>query len=305
VIREFRSGDAAGVVALHREVDPTQVVTTETILHRHRTAPPEARRRVWVVEADGRVVGQGHAQVAWDTTQPGVGEFGVSVAPAVRGRGIGGDLYDRAVSHLRDLGARTAGNWALPDGVAFLERRGHKRRRSSWKSALDLREADLEELWPLEQQKAAEGFRLLPVSDVLDRPRDLYELDVATSHDEPSDYPIDAMDYDNWLRTTHAHPSLRGEGSRVVAADDRLVAWALINTDGGRRAVNEFTGTRPELRGRGLARLAKLAVAAWARDNGVETLFTGNDAANAPMLAINRRMGYRPVMELHYLVRAL
>ena len=128
---------------------------------------------------------------------------------------------------------------------------------------------------------------------------------MVTSRDEPSDYPIDAMDFDEWLETTYEHPTIDRDGSRVVVAGDRLVAWALVGTDGSGRGVNEFTGTRPELRGRGLARLAKLAVAAWARDSGVDVLYTGNDAANEAMLAINRRLGYRPAGEAHYLVRVL
>ena len=88
-------------------------------------------------------------------------------------------------------------------------------------------------------------------------------------------------------------------------AGDRLVGWALISVDGHGRAVNEFTGTRPEFRARGLARLAKLAVATWARDSGVEVIYTGNDATNEPMLAINRRMGYAPAGGFEYLVRML
>jgi RimJ/RimL family protein N-acetyltransferase len=96
------------------------------------------------------------------------------------------------------------------------------------------------------------------------------------------------------------------DGSRVVVGPgDRLVAWALIGSDGEGRAVNSFTGTHPDFRGRGLARLAKLAVAAWARDEGLRVIFTGNDDSNAPMLAINERMGYEPVAELRYLVRTL
>ena len=125
---------------------------------------------------------------------------------------------------------------------------------------------------------------------------------MVTSRDEPSDYPIDAMSYDDWLRTSYEHPTLDHDGSRVVLTPDgRLVAWALLGTDGAGRGLNEFTATRPEYRGRRLARLAKLAVAAWARDNGIDVLYTGNDAVNAPMLAINRRLGYRPTGERHYL----
>ena len=71
---------------------------------------------------------------------------------------------------------------------------------------------------------------------------------------------IDAID-DEWLRTTYAHPGLSHDGSRVVVASELLVSWSLIGVDGQGRAMNEFTGTRPEYRGRGLARLAKVAVA--------------------------------------------
>jgi GNAT superfamily N-acetyltransferase len=250
-------------------------------------------------------VGRARAERPWDTSDATVGEFEVDVAPAARNRGIGTDLYERAVSHLRTVGARTAGCWAQGEGVEFLKRRGYEQRRSSRKSALALRDADLSELDSLAEQKEREGFSLVALRDVFDRPRDLFELDVATSQDEPSDFPIDAIGYDDWLRTSYAHPGPSHDGSRVVVAGDRLVAWSLIGVDGHGRAMNEFTGTRREFRGRGLARLAKLAVAAWARDNGVEVIYTGNDSANAPMLAINRRMGYVPAGEFQYLVRAL
>jgi GNAT superfamily N-acetyltransferase len=45
---------------------------------------------------------------------------------------------------------------------------------------------------------------------------------------------------------------------------------------------------------RGLARAAKLAVIEWAAANGITRLTTTNDERNAPMLAVNRRLGYRP-----------
>jgi GNAT superfamily N-acetyltransferase len=305
VIREFRPEDASGVAALLRGVDETHVVTGEVVLHRHQSMPAQAQAKFWVAEAAEGIVGHARAERPWDTSDASVGEFQVGVAPAACSQGIGTDLYERAISHLRTVGARTAGSWAQAEGVDFLKRRGHEQRRSSRKSALTLRDADLSELDSLAEQKQCEGFGLVALRDVFDRPRELFELDVATSQDEPADFPIDAIGYDDWLRTTYEHPGPSHDGSRVVVAGDRLVAWSLIGVDGHGRAVNEFTGTRREFRGRGLARLAKLAVAAWARDNGVEVIYTGNDAANAPMLAINRRMGYTPASEFAYLVRTL
>ena len=44
--------------------------------------------------------------------------------------------------------------------------------------------------------------------------------------------------------------------------------------------------------GRGIA--VKLASIAWARENGIREMVTDNDETNAPMLAINRSLGFRP-----------
>ncbi len=59
--------------------------------------------------------------------------------------------------------------------------------------------------------------------------------------------------------------------------------------------MNAYTGSLRAYKGRGLARLAKLAVMRRLAEVGVELVLTENDATNAPMLAINDRLGYRPI----------
>ena len=56
-----------------------------------------------------------------------------------------------------------------------------------------------------------------------------------------------------------------------------------------------MTGTRRAYRGRGLALAVKLASIEWAAANGITRMLTFNDATNAPMLAVNRRLGYEPI----------
>ena len=54
-----------------------------------------------------------------------------------------------------------------------------------------------------------------------------------------------------------------------------------------------MTGTAPEFRHRGLARLAKEATIGWAAEAD-RTIVTSNDTTNADMLALNEHLGYRP-----------
>jgi RimJ/RimL family protein N-acetyltransferase len=73
----------------------------------------------------------------------------------------------------------------------------------------------------------------------------------------------------------------------------------------GRAAYNEMTGTLRDYRGRGLAFAAKLETVRWAAGKGLARILTGNDTRNAPMLAINDRLGYRPTIEVVEYVRDL
>ena len=73
-----------------------------------------------------------------------------------------------------------------------------------------------------------------------------------------------------------------GYASLMFAPGSTTIAW------------HDMTAVRPAFRGRGIASVLKRATIAWAIANGVETLETGNDQANAPMRAVNLALGYRP-----------
>ncbi len=49
----------------------------------------------------------------------------------------------------------------------------------------------------------------------------------------------------------------------------------------------------------------KVAVSEWARERGIKYIYTGNDLTNAPMLAINTRLGFRPLAASVELVKDL
>jgi GNAT superfamily N-acetyltransferase len=63
----------------------------------------------------------------------------------------------------------------------------------------------------------------------------------------------------------------------------------------GHAAWNAFTGVDRAYRGKGVARALKVRTVEWARQNGVDYIYTGNDEGNKRMLAINVRLGYEPV----------
>jgi GNAT superfamily N-acetyltransferase len=293
VIREYESRDAPGAAALIDGNSPW-LATPAGLDHEVRTRPARAKRRSWVAEENGEIVGWGEAEFEWWTEAADAAALWVFVREDARSRGIGTDLYDGAIAHLLREGAAEVrvitGDAA---GERFVEKRGYVRSRDEVVSSVDPRTVDTsrldEELARIERDE----LRLVTLAEAERRPRELHALYAAAASDMPADHPETNLPYDEWLPETLGKPDLSRNGSFVVLAGERPVALSFVDVDLPRRkAEQELTGTAPDFRRRGLARVAKLAVARWCAENGIERLSTSNDGENAGMLKINRELGF-------------
>ncbi|SBT64088.1 L-amino acid N-acyltransferase YncA [Micromonospora sediminicola] len=285
-IRPARAEDAPAVVALRAIVFPYLVRGVASTRRMIAEPPPGEDWAAWVADADGQVVGWASAYRNIQTSTPGVGEIStLHVHPDHRGRGVGTALFDAALAHLRTLGSTRVLANARAESLPFAQRHGFTASREMRYSALDLDPAP-----PMPEPPP--GVRLLPTAGL--DPRRVHRVDAESARDEPGDVPTDALDYGLWLHECWENLGLDREASTVAEVDGELVALSLVKRDGD-RMWSDFTGTLPAYRGRGLARLTKQAALHVAATRGVRTAYTSNDEANAPMLAINARLGYRPV----------
>jgi GNAT superfamily N-acetyltransferase len=247
---------------------------------------------------DGELVGWSWADFETEFKEEGIGSILIAVDVGHRRRGIGGQLYKLAEEHLVKHGAHKLVSYCVraKDSAAlnFIGRRSFRKRRLIKAWVLDPQSANLDELASLEGTKAKEGFHLAPLRDLRNRSHELFDLYSLTLRDAPSDDEIGPR-YRDWKRTLWDHPGLDHEGSFNVLKGDRPVAFAWLATDReGRRATNVMTGTLSEFRGRGLARLAKMASIRWAAAAGIAAIYTDNDSTNVGMLALNESLGYQP-----------
>ncbi|MEO3779692.1 GNAT family N-acetyltransferase [Micromonospora sp. B11E3] len=240
----------------------------------------------FVAEVAGEVVGWVSAYRAGRTSEAGFGDVSLlHVHPAHRGSGIGTALLGAAIDHLTPLGVRRLRGWALPDALPFARRHGFAPSRELRFSALELRSVP-------PPPAAPPHVRLLPLTDL--DPYALYLADRAAAADEPGDVPINNISYESFRYEVWDNLGLDREASVAVVAGGAVVALSLVKRDGD-RMWSDYTATVPEHRGRGLARLAKTVALHRAAAGGVRVAYTSNDAANAPMLAINAGLGYRPI----------
>ncbi|NEA36970.1 GNAT family N-acetyltransferase [Streptomyces sp. SID13031] len=294
-IRKATADDAAAVSRLRRETYSYSVMSPAYMRHQITVQTPGQRVLALVAEDGDDVVGWGSAALNVWTSKPGQSDLTIYVHPTRRREGIGGSLVERLHGHLSEVGAERIRTFATPAGLPFATKLGYEPSRVMHYSGVDPR------VLP-EQPPVPDGIRIATL-DTLE-PRQVFVADTAASLDEPGDSPIDSVDYDNWLDEIWNSPSVDKALGVAALAGDEVACFTSIESDGD-RAWSGMTGTVPQYRGRGLAKLVKSVALRRCADAGIVGAFTSNDDANGPMLAVNAWLGYRRIETQTSLLRML
>ncbi len=276
-LRFATGGAAAGWADVQASASPFLVSSEESVLHDMATHPGTLAR--YVVVEDGQVLGLTRVR----DNGPGEVRAMVQVHADHRARGVGRQLFDQV---LRVADGRSIAGVVNGDdySLAVSDHWGFVRDRSHRISAVDPRQVPPPPATP-------EDLLVVPLADVA--PGLVWACLREVAMDDPSGLtqpvPLDQFVDTDWHDPLH-RPDL---GRAALDADGRVVAYAQITAAHG-RAWNAMTGTLPEHRGRGLATLVKAHALAACAAAGITTCGTGNDVENAPMLAVNDRLGYRP-----------
>jgi GNAT superfamily N-acetyltransferase len=300
--------DATEIARLYGTVNP-EPVTVEDIRNWWAVHKDEIRTTMLALDND-TVVGY------WDVDRepwmrPGYFFIKVIIAPEVRKKGIGAQLYTDALATARGFGAQWLQGSVRdndPLSLRFAERRGFRIEHHAFESTLDLEAFDESQFADITCRALEQGFRFFSLAEAGQTEENrhrLYEVNRATALDNPGndgtfpDYESFCVDVYNahWFRADTQ--ILAAEGERWVG----LSAIGIYPTDN--HAYNAFTGILKEYRGRGLAQALKLHTILLAKKEGARYVRTHNDSQNAPMLAINRKLGYKPEPGIYRLLCAL
>ncbi|NJD27710.1 MAG: GNAT family N-acetyltransferase [Chloroflexi bacterium] len=304
-LREVGPSDHASIAAiLTRSYPHEPTVTAEQIGWIIGRADPQRPKVALVAEAEGAIVGFGYLRGA--PPLPGL-LLNVEVDVSHRRRGIGTRLLEAVTTRAADHGLSTMVSVVAADtgSLAFAARHGFVERDRRSESKIDLSTFDVNAFADVLQRAADRRIRFAVMADI-DTPemrRRLFTLANQVTGDMPSVDPMEPLTYDQFVAAWLEGPSARRELLVIGLEDDDPVAVSMVTVFPGGIAYNWMTGVMPSHRGRGLGLAAKVEALRRAKAAGIDEVWTENHNRNAPMLAINARLGYEPMPEVVQLVR--
>lgn len=268
------------------------------------------RRRMVALNEVEKVTGY---SMVWRDPQTENGRYGlyVVVDPEQRRQGIGSRLYDEALAFAVAQGAVVLDSEVFDDdeiGLGFARRRGFTIRRHVFQSEIDLHTFDPQPFAGHVAQVEASGIRffsLAEAGDTQEARRKLHAVNRRTSLDDPASTGS-FSDFETFNNRLNNASWFLPQGQILAADGDDYIGLSAVGYFAADNSMyNLMTGVDRAYRGRGIALALKLKAIAFARAYGADTIRTSNDSENEPMLAINRKLGYKPLPGEYRLIKTV
>ncbi|MGH2497338.1 MAG: GNAT family N-acetyltransferase [Ktedonobacteraceae bacterium] len=277
----------------------------------YNAAADRIYRRVAALDDNGKMVGF-HTVLRNSWMRSGHIWTRVIVDVAHRHLGIGALLLEDAIAFIQAQNATHIESEVWDDCalcLQFAEKRGFSIERHTFESRLDLNTFDESQFKGTIEAVEASGIRFFTLADLgntLEAQQKLYEINRLCAADNPSNEGWSFPPFEAFRKHVFEASWFRADGQIIAADGDNWIGIAAVGYyERTNSTHNAFTGVDRAYRGRKIALALKLLAIQCARRYGASSIMTDNDSLNAPMLAINRKLGYQQEPGIYRLLYAL
>ncbi len=259
-------------------------------------------RRYLGVGLNGRVVGCGEISERVERYQPGKLNVSIEVDRKFRKSAVWEALFERLERTARDRKARLLTAFASSrDGFSTsrLKGGGFQEVSSSIESRLDLRRITQARLEDAIAGFGDESIAFTTFAEEKDTnpefSRDLYEMESEAGRDVPAPDRWRRMQLSEYADLVYNSPRTVEDAWVIAKHRGSYVGESFLQKGEGypRFLTTGFTCVLRQFRGRGIAETLKLRTLLWAKKHGVIFVKTWNNSQNAPILGLNRKIGFR------------
>ena len=298
-VRSFTSNDYAAIAVISNTFWTEETLTAEQWQHEDAQRPAHCQHARWVAEIDRQVVGMSEYDQLAGRYHPDKYWLRVEVLPAYQKRGIGAALYETMMSALVQRNpwiVRFALTENLQDSLRFLRARGFAEEWRSYESHWDVTQFDPAFFNGIDEKLNANDIVIKTYAEFANDPnRDtkLYELSEDTRADTAFVEPLTRNEYARWRDMFIDGFRANTDAFFVAARDDEYVGVAMLaKAEPGANIDTRWVGVRRDRRGQGIALGLKKRMFEYACVHNHPRITTVTNSKNAPVIAMNKKLGY-------------
>lgn len=298
-IRPIREGDIAAVTEIINAIEaPWQTTEAEVRQEDRDILTNGGVVKHYVVVAEGTVAAHGVLRAREGANRRQEFALELRVHPDRQRQGVGGILWRQLEQELAALHPTRVRIWVrerYPEALQFAGHRGGTEVSRSGIWTLDVAGAHMELMLSAMEWAAAGGVVITTLAEERNADpeclRELHALRIAVDADIPSMEAYPVVSFDDFEREADA--VLPG-GFLVARIGDEYVGLTCLHRSASnpRELQQSITGVRSDCRNLGIATALKARGILFARSEGYERIVTYVDSTNAPMAALNKKLGF-------------
>jgi mycothiol synthase len=294
-LRDFQPSDLPAMVRVQHAAVPLHPWSVGELERDQKKLEEKLQYHWCIAEWDGELVGFSRFARNAGSYHPQKFGLDLCVHPDFQSRGIGKALYLVTLEKVQKFDAislRTQIRESDVRGIRFAQDRGFLETKRDFESTLELASFDFGKFdRPLPEGIELKNFRDL---DSLEFRRHFHEVFSVVRLDVPRAEPPTPLTFKFFEENVLDDPELIPEAFVFAMRDTQILGFTGGYSGAQPGWVDQWlTAVIREARGQGLATAIKVRALRAVLELGFKTVRTDNDTQNAPMLAVNNKLGYQ------------
>ena len=298
IIRPQNENDIPTLVEIWNQLNldwPRSVVDQ---LDNHRKHDYKYYYQAWVVETKGKVIGTGLSEHSVSSFHPRKFLIEIYLHPHWQGQGIGKDLYEQILETLQPydpLSLRVSVREDSPRALRFFAERGFLETKRDWISTLEVAKADLNPYEGLESELNKQGITIKSLAEIddPDKYQKLHAVFSETRLDVPRSDPATPISFEFFMNSNIQAPEFDPRLFWVALYNQNYIGFTGLYPITDSTSLDQWlTAVKREYRGKHVALALKVRSIQYTKQQGYTHIRTDNDSRNAPMIAVNDKLGF-------------
>jgi mycothiol synthase len=296
-IKPFTDDDYQIMADIENSVFTDEISSAES--NRQYDMPPAyIKHQRLVAWLEDKAVAYGHYTQDVGQYHPQRFRLWTVVRPEYQRQGIGSQLWEvllESVQQHQPIGFVSSSREDM-SGLEFLKARGFTEKMRTWENRIDVPNFDTTPYAHLPVELESQGIEILSLEQILSQEnaeQNYYQLHTEVGNDVPRAYPATERSFGDFTKWNLENPKTLKAGTFIAMQHGKMIGLSqLFKSDGDYLTIG-LTAVRREARGKHIALALKVACLEWAKTNGYPEIRTWNDSNNAPILALNIKLGFK------------